>query len=118
MRTILGYNDSSAAGPQPVSSVTISLLQSLRYLPLDSNLKERLLNYRILAFNRELEAQHVAVRQWLHAGASRAEGKHMSMPSMPRLSLALQSASLSQDSAEPGSQVASETKSAPSPGAG
>eukprot|EP00199_Chlamydomonas_sp_CCMP681_P006366 CAMPEP_0119107032 /NCGR_PEP_ID=MMETSP1180-20130426/7912_1 /TAXON_ID=3052 ORGANISM="Chlamydomonas cf sp, Strain CCMP681" /NCGR_SAMPLE_ID=MMETSP1180 /ASSEMBLY_ACC=CAM_ASM_000741 /LENGTH=187 /DNA_ID=CAMNT_0007092457 /DNA_START=44 /DNA_END=607 /DNA_ORIENTATION=+ len=75
MRAILGHHDlpgsgtgsgsrqtgtsGTQSGPQ-VKKVTINLLQTLRYLDLPSELKHRLLHYRTISLNRELEESHAA----------------------------------------------------------
>lgn len=113
MRTILGYYDaeesssssseqgsssSSAASSSqqakagqpggPVESVTISLLQTLRYLDLDEGLKRRLLNYRVQQYNRDLEQVHAQTRQLLQqleqqGGGAPAPKTRVKIPGMP-----------------------------------
>ncbi|KAF5834985.1 hypothetical protein DUNSADRAFT_8085 [Dunaliella salina] len=68
MRAILGYYDqpTSLKSDEPaVESVTLSLLQTLKYLPLDVELKRRLLIYKTLSLNRELEGLHASTRAFL-----------------------------------------------------
>lgn len=69
MRTILGYYDQPAAErteqPPRVDSVTISLLQTMRYLPLGEQLKQRLLGYKAVTLSREAEGVHAATRALL-----------------------------------------------------
>jgi hypothetical protein len=79
MRSLLGYYDlpTSNRSEQPhIKQVTISLLQTLRHLPLDSGLKKRLLNYRILSLNRDLELAYAGTRQYIQdtAGTGGAAG--------------------------------------------
>ena len=55
MRAILGYYDlpTSRKSDEPaVDSVTINMLQTLKYLPLEDHLKRRLLSYKTLSLNR------------------------------------------------------------------
>eukprot|EP00967_Tisochrysis_lutea_P040264 scaffold48344_cov19-Tisochrysis_lutea.AAC.3 len=54
MRAILGYYDqpTSLKSEEPaVESVTLSLLQTLKYLPLEGELKKRLLSYKTHSLN-------------------------------------------------------------------
>lgn len=86
MRAILGYYDmptSSKSQEPPVDSVTISLLQTLRYLDLDPNLKSRLLNYRVLAYNRELEQLHGQTLRWLRSTDEKAHDSSKTVSALP-----------------------------------
>lgn len=72
MRSVLGYYQRRSADKSeeaPVKQVTVSLLQTLRHLNLDPNLKRRLLNYRILSLNRDLEVAYAGTRKFLQEGA-------------------------------------------------
>lgn len=68
MRAVLGYYDLRVADKtqQPkVEEVTVSILQTMRYLPLDKDVKQQLANYKVTSLNRELELLHGTTKQYL-----------------------------------------------------
>ncbi|GFH32391.1 uncharacterized protein HaLaN_31602 [Haematococcus lacustris] len=70
MRSILGYYDMPHANrgeKQAVEQVTISMLQTQQYLASEPELRRRLLNYRVLAYNRELEGLHSQTCSYLNS---------------------------------------------------
>jgi hypothetical protein len=74
MRTILGAEDSSTSTSssvpsKPIDKVTVSILQSMRYLRLDPTHKQQLAAYRLAALGRELAPLMGRTEAFLSAGS-------------------------------------------------
>jgi hypothetical protein len=68
MKVLLGYYDVPGLATQTaprINTVTINLLQTLKFLDMPQQLKERLMIYKTLSLNREMEQAHAHTMKFL-----------------------------------------------------